>query len=76
MAAYFGGWVDTTIRSICNILTPIPVLLIQVVAAGSLDKRDVTIYTMAFIVAWSGCELGVGERVARSRRRYFLPTTS
>lgn len=34
LAAYFGGWVDGTIRTICQILTPIPVLLIQVVVAG------------------------------------------
>ena len=50
ISAYFGGWVDSLIRTICQILTPIPVLLIQVVVAGSLDKRDVTILTMAFIV--------------------------
>ena len=41
---------DTIIKGTCQILTPIPVFLIQVVIAGSLDKRDVTIYTMAFIV--------------------------
>ena len=43
ISAYFGGWIDTGIKGICQILTPIPVLLIQVVIAGSLDKRDVTI---------------------------------
>ena len=50
-SAYFGGWIDAVIRTVCQILTPIPVLLIQVVVAGSLDKRDVTIFTMAIIVA-------------------------
>ena len=57
ISAYFGGRIDTLIRSVCQILTPIPVLLIQVVVAGSLDKREVTIYTMALIVvilAWMG----------------------
>jgi len=38
-SAYFGGFIDTAIKGICQILTPIPVLLIQVVVAGSLDKR-------------------------------------
>ena len=42
VSAYFGGWIDSIIRTVCQILTPIPVLLIQVVVAGSLDKRDVT----------------------------------
>jgi len=50
ISAYFGGWLDIAIRSVCQVLTPIPVLLLQVVIAGSLDKRDVTILTMAFIV--------------------------
>src|SRR6185369_5138627 len=57
VSAYFGGWLDTFIKGICQILTPIPALLIQVIIAGSLDKRDVTIYTMAFVVvllAWMG----------------------
>src|SRR6218665_915519 len=41
-SAYFGGWIDATIRTVCQILTPIPVLLIQVVVAGSLDKHHLT----------------------------------
>ncbi len=36
VAAYFGGWLDTIIKGICQILTPIPALLIQVIIAGSL----------------------------------------
>jgi peptide/nickel transport system permease protein len=57
-SAYFSGWVDRIITGLCQILTPIPVLLIQVVIAASMfDKRNVTIYTMAFVVvllAWMG----------------------
>src|SRR3954471_5499064 len=33
-SAYFGGFIDTVIKGICQILTPIPVLLIQVVIAA------------------------------------------
>jgi peptide/nickel transport system permease protein len=65
-SAYFGGWIDSTIRTVCQILTPIPVLLIQVVVAGSLDKRDVTIFTMALIVvmlAWMGPTLVIRGQV-------------
>ncbi len=75
MAAYFGGWVDASIRSVCNILTPIPVLLIQVVAAGSLDKRDVTIFTMAIIVAvlaWMGPTLVIRAQVLTMKERQFV----
>ncbi len=74
-SAYFGGWIDSTIRTICQILTPIPVLLIQVVIAGSLDKRDVTILTMALIVvllAWMGPTLVIRAQVLTMKERQFV----
>lgn len=75
VSAYFGGWIDATIRTICQILTPIPVLLIQVVIAGSLDKRDVTIITMALIVvllAWMGPTLVIRAQVLTMKERQFV----
>jgi peptide/nickel transport system permease protein len=75
VSAYFGGPVDTIIRSICQILTPIPAFLIQVVIAGSLDKRDVTIYTMAFVVvllAWMGPTLVIRSQVLTMKERQFV----
>jgi peptide/nickel transport system permease protein len=75
ISAYFGGWIDLIIRSVCQILTPIPVLLIQVVIAGSLDKRDVTIFTMAFIVvmlAWMGPTLVIRSQVLTMKERQFV----
>jgi peptide/nickel transport system permease protein len=75
VSAYFGGWIDGLIRTICQILTPIPVLLIQVVVAGSLDKRDVTFLTMAFIVAmlaWMGPTLVIRSQVLTMKERQFV----
>ena len=75
VSAYFGGWTDSTIKGICQILTPIPVFLIQVVIAGSLDKRDVTIYTMALIVvllAWMGPTLVIRSQVLTMKERQFV----
>ncbi|GAB4431803.1 MAG: ABC transporter permease [Chloroflexi bacterium OHK40] len=75
VSAYFGGWVDNTIKGICQILTPIPVLLIQIVIAGSLDKRYVTIYTMALIVvllAWMGPTLVIRSQVLSMKERQFV----
>jgi len=75
IAAYFGRGIDATIRTICQILTPIPVLLIQVVIASSLDKRDVTILTMAFIVvllAWMGPTLVIRAQVLTMKERQFV----
>ena len=74
-SAYFGGWIDSAIRTVCQILTPIPVLLIQVVVAGSLDKRDVTIFTMALIVAmlaWMGPTLVIRAQVMTMKERQFV----
>jgi peptide/nickel transport system permease protein len=75
VSAYFGGWLDVAIKGICQILTPIPALLIQVIIAGSLDKRDVTIYTMAFVVvllAWMGPTLVIRSQVLTMKERQFV----
>lgn len=75
VSAYFGGWIDATIRTICQILTPIPVLLIQVVVADTLDKRDVTIYTLALIVvmlAWMWPTLVIRSQVLSMKERQFV----
>ena len=75
VSAYFGGLLDTIIKGICQILTPIPALLIQVIIAGSLDKRDVTIYTMAFVVvllAWMGPTLVIRSQVLTMKERQFV----
>ncbi|MBC8163211.1 MAG: ABC transporter permease [Roseiflexaceae bacterium] len=75
ISAYFGGVVDTFIKGICQILTPIPIFLIQVIIAGSLDKRDVTIYTMALIVvllAWMGPTLVIRSQVLSMKERQFV----
>lgn len=74
-SAYFGGIIDGGIKGICQILTPIPVFLIQVVIAGSLDKRSVTIYTMALIVvllAWMGPTLVIRSQVLSMKERQFV----
>jgi peptide/nickel transport system permease protein len=74
-SAYFGGVLDSAITGLCQILTPIPAFLIQVIIAGSIDKRDVTIYTMAFIVvllAWMGPTLVVRSQVLSMKERQFV----
>ena len=75
ISAYFGGWLDMGIKGICQILIPIPALLIQVIIAGSLDKRDVTIYTMPFVVvllSWMGTTLVIRAQVLTMKERQFV----
>lgn len=75
ISAYFGGVIDGSIKGISQVLIPIPVFLIQVIIAGSLDKRDVTIYTMAFIVvllAWMGPTLVIRSQVLSMKERSYV----
>ena len=75
VSAYFGGFVDTAITSISQILTPIPAFLIQVVIAGSIDKRSVTVLTMAFVVvllAWMVPTLVIRAQVLSMKERQFV----
>ncbi len=75
ISAYFGGAIDAVIKGICQILTPIPGFLIQVVIAGSIDKRSVTIYTMALVVvllAWMGPTLVIRSQVLSMKERQFV----
>jgi len=74
-SAYFGGAIDSGIKGVCQILVPIPAFLIQVIIAGSLNKRDVTIYTMAFIVvllSWMGTTLVIRSQVLSMKERQFV----
>lgn len=74
-SAYFGGVFDAAIKGICQILTPIPVFMIQIIIASSLDKRDVTIFTMAWIVvmlAWMGPTLVIRSQVLSMKERQFV----
>jgi peptide/nickel transport system permease protein len=75
VSAYFGGLIDTVIKGVCQILTPIPAFLIQVIIAGSIDKRLVTIYTMALVVvllAWMGPTLVIRSQVLTMKERQFV----
>jgi peptide/nickel transport system permease protein len=75
ISAYFGGFVDSAITSVSQILTPIPAFLIQVVIAGSIDKRNVTILTMAFVVvllAWMVPTLVIRAQVLSMKEREFV----
>ena len=75
ISAYFGGFIDSAITSVSQILTPIPAFLIHVVIAGSIDKRSVTIFTMALVVymlAWMVPTLVIRAQVLSMKEREFV----
>ncbi|MEO1093191.1 MAG: ABC transporter permease subunit, partial [Pseudomonadota bacterium] len=54
---------------------PIPAILIQIVIAGSLDPRDVTVVTLAWIIvllAWMGPTLVIRSQVLTMKERQFV----
>ncbi|MFN4294788.1 MAG: ABC transporter permease [Thermoflexales bacterium] len=75
LSAYYGGAVDTLIRAITEVLLPIPAFLILVIIAGSIDRKSVTIYTMALIVsllAWMGPTRVMRAQVLSLKERLFV----
>ncbi len=75
LSAYYGGAVDTLIRAITEVLLPIPAFLILVIIAGSIDRKSVTIYTMAIIVsllAWMGPTRVMRAQVLSLKERLFV----
>jgi len=75
LSAYYGGAVDTIIRAVTEVLLPIPAFLILVIIAGSIDRRSVTIYTMAIIVsllAWMGPTRIMRAQVLTLKERMFI----
>jgi peptide/nickel transport system permease protein len=75
ISAYFGGPLDSIIRAITEVLLPVPAFLIQVLIAGAIDKRSVTVDTMALIVvmlAWMGPTRIIRAQVLSMRERMFV----
>jgi peptide/nickel transport system permease protein len=75
ISAYYGGVIDRVITGICQVLQPIPAFLIQVIVASSIDKRSVTIYTMALVIvllAWMGPTLVIRSQVLSMKERQFV----
>ena len=85
ISAYYGGSTDRIITGICQILQPIPGFLIQVVIAGSIDKKELDrqllpglsqgILIMAGVVvllAWMGPTLVIRSQVLSMKERMFV----
>ena len=75
VAAFFGGPIDSVIKSISEVLLPIPPYLIQVIIVASIDKKSITIWTMALIVvmlAWMGPTRVIRAQVLSMKERMFV----
>lgn len=81
ISAYFGGIIDAVIRGVTEVLLPIPVFLIQVLIAGSIDRKLISdekngaLLIMALIVvlfAWMGPTRVIRAQVLSMRERMFV----
>jgi peptide/nickel transport system permease protein len=81
VSAYFGGPIDSIVRGITEVLLPVPVFLIQVLIAGSIDMRSDFVRNlgilnvMALIVvmlAWMGPTRVIRAQVLSMRERPFV----
>lgn len=74
VAAYYRGWLDTTIRGVVDVLLTVPGLLVLVVIA-STNRRAISVESMALIVAslaWLGPTRSIRAQVLSLRERPFL----
>jgi peptide/nickel transport system permease protein len=74
LAAYFGGWVDTSVRGIVDIGLTIPALLVLVLVAVSLH-RPLSINLMALVIgsfAWLFPTRTIRSQVLSIRERSYV----
>ena len=83
VAAFFGGWIDRIITSICSILQPIPAFLIQVILASTLDRNTLfddekplqgilVIAGVVALLAWMKPTLVIRSQVLSLKERMFV----
>ncbi len=82
-SAFFGGWVDRIITSVCAVLQPIPAFLIQVIIAATLDRNTLfddqkpiqailIIAGIVAILAWMKPTLVIRSQVLSMKERMFV----
>ena len=74
VSAFYGGWVDSVIRWIVDVMFTIPGFLVQVIIA-SLLQQYITIQSMALLLAafaWPGPTRAIRSQVLSLKERQFV----
>jgi len=74
-SAFFGGWYDVIVRWVVDVLLTVPLLLILVVIASSMDTKSFTLTRMAFVIAltaWLGPARTIRSQVLTLRERAYV----
>ena len=74
MAAYYGGWVDSILRSIVDVGLTVPNLMILIVVALTL-RQGMTVNVMALVIAslaWLYPARTIRSQVLTLRERAYV----
>jgi len=74
-SAFFGGWYDTVVQWVVDVLLTVPGLLILIVIASSLGNSLFTLTSMAFVIAltaWMGPARTIRAQVLTLRERSYV----
>jgi peptide/nickel transport system permease protein len=74
-SAFFGGWYDTIVRWVVDVLLTVPGLLILIVIASSLGPDSFNLTGMAFVIAltaWMGPTRTIRAQVLTLRERSYV----
>lgn len=73
IAGYYGGWIDTVLRTITDIWMAVPGLLVLIVLASMVDV--LTLEAMALVIAlfaWMGAARVIRAQVLSLRERQYV----
>jgi peptide/nickel transport system permease protein len=74
-SAFFGGWYDTLVRWVVDVLLTVPGLLVLIVIASSFGTSSFTLTSMAFVIAltaWMGPARTIRAQVLTLRERSYV----
>ncbi len=73
IAGYYGGWIDTVLRTVTDIAMAVPGLLVLIVLASMVDV--LTLEAMAMVIAafaWMGAARVIRAQVLSLRERQYV----
>lgn len=72
VAGYFGGWVDTLIMRICDILFVVPGLPLMILLANYIGTRFYMIIVIFTMLGWAGVARMIRSQVLSLKSRDFV----
>lgn len=71
-AGYLGGWADTVLMRVTEVLLAVPVLLLAITLAALFDPSPVFLFAVIGVVGWTSVARAVRAEVRSLRSREFV----